>query len=394
MKTIPYGKHQLDQADIAAVVKTLKGDWLTQGPAVQKFEQALCKYTGAKYCVAVANGTVALHLSMLGLKVGKGDETISSPMTFAASANCALYVGATPRFVDMDAQTYHLDIEKLREFLESPSRRKKIKAVVLVHFMGTVAGVAEINRICGRYGIAVVEDAAHALGAKYREGNRWHSVGCSAHSKATILSFHPIKHITTGEGGAILSNDQKLYERFLRLRHHGIVRNYSSPGSLLAQYSKEAWFYDIPEIGFNGRITDFQCALGAQQLKKLDAFVKRRRELVERYNRAFADLKQIQLPPERKESKGSYHLYPIRVPADQRGALYNFLKERKILAQVNYVPVHLLTAYQKAFGYHWGDFPAAEQYFTECLSLPMHAALKDQEHRYVVRAVRDFFSRA
>ena len=305
METIPYARQYLDQEDIKEVVKALKSDWLTQGPRVRSFEQSLCKYTGARYALATSSGTSALHLSMLALGVGRGDESLTSPITFSASANCAVYVGARPGFIDIDSKTYHLDVGKLKEFLKTPSKRKRVKAVIVVHFMGTLSDIESIKNICDKYGIKVVEDAAHALGAKYRLKNKpsWVKVGSCKNSDLTIFSFHPIKHITTGEGGALLTNNKAIYEKALRLRHHGIIKGSSQPG----------WFYDIRELGFNYRITDFQCALGISQLKKLDKLVSRRRRLAETYKQHFLKIKEIKLPYERPDSYASYHLYVIRV---------------------------------------------------------------------------------
>ena len=382
MKIIPYGHQWVDQKDIQAVVKALKSDWLTQGPMVKKFEEALCAYSGAKYAVAVSSATAALHLTMIALNLKKDDELITSPITFAASANCAIYVGATPRFIDIDDKTYHLDIGKLKEFLSNPLRRKKIKVIVLVHFMGTLEDVCEIKKICDAYGIKLVEDAAHALGAKYQQQGRWFKVGQCQHSDATILSFHPIKQMTTGEGGAVLTNDQKIYETILRLRHHGIVKD----------QSKLLWFYDIPEVGFNYRLTDVQCALGLSQLKKLDTMVRRRRSLVTTYHKLFASLKEITTPEQRRKTYASYHLYVIRVRNGQRDRLYDYLRKDGILTQVNYLPVHLFSYYRNVLGTKEGDFPVAEQYAKECLSLPLFYGLTDLQQNRVIHRVKEFFN--
>ena len=382
MKHISYGRQFIDRSDIKAVIAALKSDWLTQGPKVKEFENALCKYTGAKYTVAVSSGTAALHLSMIALGIGRGDDTITSPITFSASANCALYVGATPKFVDIDDTTYHLDIEKLRDFLKIQSRRKRVKAVIPVHFMGTVIDIAEIKKICDRYGIKIVEDAAHALGSEYKTSRERLKVGSSRHSDMTIFSFHPIKNITTGEGGAVLTNTKKIYESVLRLRHHGISR----------PKNQAKWFYDIPQIGFNYRITDFQCALGISQMKKLDKMIEARRELVSFYNGAFGSMEEIRLPYEAANTKAAYHLYIIRVPARQRNRLYDYLRSRGIFTQLNYIPVHLFSYYRNKFGYGRGDFPIAEKYFDECLSLPLHAGLRKKYQKKVIDETIKFLS--
>lgn len=384
MKSIPYGHQYIDGSDIKEAVKVLRSDWLTQGPKVREFEAVLCGYTGAKYAVAVSSGTAALHLSMMALGIGKGDEIITSPITFSASANCAVYVGATPRFMDICDDTCHLDIEKLTEFLRSPSGRRKVKAVVPVHFTGTISDIAAIKKVCERYGIKIVEDAAHALGSGFKSGKAWFKVGNCGHSDMTILSFHPIKNITTGEGGALLTNSKKIHEAALRLRHHGIYREGNWP----------KWRYDIPEIGFNYRITDFQCALGVSQMKKLDRIVAIRRKLVSAYNRAFGAIEEIRLPYERPGTKAAYHLYVVRVPQEKRDDLYNYLRKRGIFTQVNYIPVHLLTYYKRSLGCKMGDFPVAEQYFRECLSLPLYAGLSAGDQGRVIKEIRRFFKNA
>jgi dTDP-4-amino-4,6-dideoxygalactose transaminase len=318
---------------------------------------------------------------MMALGVGQNDETVTSPITFSASANCALYVGAIPKFVDINDTAYHLDVEKLKDFLKKPSERRRVKAVIPVHFMGTVSDVRAIKNICDKYRIKIVEDAAHALGAECKCGNKWLKVGHSGHSDITIFSFHPIKHITTGEGGAVLTNNKDIYERALRLRHHGIFRSDNWP----------RWRYDISEIGFNYRITDFQCALGISQMKRLNKMVDKRRRLVRRYNHAFSGISEIRLPQERKGTRASYHLYVIRVPADKRNLLYDHLRGKGILTQVNYIPVHLLSFYKKAFGYKEGDFPVAERYYKECLSLPLYPGLSERDQARVINEVRRFF---
>jgi len=379
MKHIPYARQYIDKNDIKEVINVLKSDWLTQGPKIRELEDALCKYSGAKYAVAVSSGTAALHLSMLALGVRRGEGVVTSPITFSASANCALYVGARPIFVDIDDETYHLDVGRLRDFLKVPSQRKNVKAVIPVHFMGTITDIVEIRRICDRYGIRVVEDAAHALGASYKLNKRWIKIGSSSHSDITVFSFHPIKHITTGEGGVILTNDKKIYQAASNLRHHGIVRN------------SGRWGYDIPQIGFNYRITDFQCALGISQLKKLNDMVKIRRRLVAEYNKNLSKIEDIRLPYEKKDTRASYHLYVIRVPEAKRDRLYDYLKSNYIFTQVNYIPVHLLSFYKRKLGYKQNDFPAAEKYFKECLSLPLYVGLTKQDQSKIIEKIKRFF---
>jgi len=383
MQTISYARQSIDGQDIKEVVEALKSDWLTQGPKTREFESALCKYTGAKYAVVVSSGTAALHLSMMALGVVIKDKVLTSPITFSASANCVIYVGAKPEFIDIDSKTYHLDLDKLKDFLKVPSQRKGVRVVVPVHFMGTVAEMFQIRKICDKHGIKIVEDAAHALGAKYRLKNKapWIKVGSCKHSDVTIFSFHPIKHITTGEGGAILTNDKKIYLKAVTLRHHGIAKSVSQPG----------WFYDIADLGFNYRITDFQCALGVSQLKKLDRMVRERRRLVSIYNQHFSKLKGVKIPFQRPNSYASYHLYVLRFEANKRNKLYDYLRKNNILTQVNYIPVHLLSFYAKKFGYKRGDFPIAEKYFRECLSLPLYVGLSKIDQLKVIKEITRFF---
>ncbi|MFA5410258.1 MAG: UDP-4-amino-4,6-dideoxy-N-acetyl-beta-L-altrosamine transaminase [Candidatus Omnitrophota bacterium] len=380
MKYTPYSRQTIDKKDIKAVLGVLKSDWITQGPKIKEFEDALCEYAGVKYAVVVSSGTAALHLSMLAMNLSKGDRAITSPITFSASANCVLYAGAVPQFIDINDKTYHLDIEKLKTFFKKISQRKKVKVVIPVHFMGTVIDIEEIKKYCDRYGIRIVEDAAHALGARYKSRDEWFRVGSCKHSDIAIFSFHPIKHITTGEGGAILTNNRKIYERALRLRHHGIIKN----------KKHKFWFYDIPEIGFNYRITDFQSALGISQLKKLDRVVKIKKFLADNYNTHFSSLKMVRLPYSRPATYPAYHLYVIRVGKNKRNALYNYLRKNNILTQVNYVPVHLLSYYRNKFGYKAGDFPVAERYYDECLSLPLYAGLSRNQQMRVIDSVRGF----
>lgn len=304
-----------------------------------------------------------------------------------------LYVGAKPGFIDIEDKTLHIDIGSLEKILKIESKRKKIKVVVPVHFMGTVMDIAAVRRICSKYGIKVVEDAAHALGAKYRCGNKWFKVGSCQHSDITIFSFHPIKHITTGEGGAILTNSRQLYERALSLRHHGIKRKGLVASRLLQRAKNNLWFYDIPEIGFNFRITDFQCALGISQLTKLDRVVRIRRNIVRKYNEVFSKIQQVKVPYELENTYASYHIYVIRVPADKRDLLYKYLRDRHIYTQINYIPIHLFSYYQSVLGYKDGDFPVAENYFKECLTLPLYPDLSDLDLQRIIKAVKSFLNK-
>lgn len=393
VKTIPYGRQTIDDQDIKSVVSALRSDWITQGPKVKEFEEALCEYTGAAFAVAVSSGTAALHLSMLALGIGSGDCLFTSPITFAASANCALYVGAHPYFVDIDNKTSHIDINKIEAQIKIHVQSGRDIVLVPVHFMGTVVDMIRIHEIRQKYNIRIVEDAAHALGASYQVSpDRWDRVGSCYHSDMVIFSFHPIKHITTGEGGAILTNNPDLYEALVQLRHHGIAKKVQPFSTILRETQGNLWWYDIPKVAYNYRITDLQCALGLSQLEKLTGMVSRRRDLANAYNKAFTPHEDITIPFERPGTSVSYHLYIIRVPEGRRNALYSFLRQREINTQVNYIPIHLFSHYQRELGYRDGDFPVAEQFFKECLSLPMFPDLTDEEQSHVIDSVLEFFA--
>jgi len=393
MTAIPQGRQSIDDLDIQSVAQTLRSAWITQGPKVKEFEEALCAYTGAKHAVAVSSGTAALHLCMLALGIGPEDCLITSPITFAASANCALYVGAHPYFVDINEKTWHIDVDRIEAQLKVCSRRNRKTVLVPVHFMGTVVDMVRLHEICRTYGVRIVEDAAHALGATYLVGSdNWARIGSCYHSDMTIFSFHPIKHITTGEGGAVLTNNSSLYNHLVRLRHHGITKHSDPLSSILKRAQENLWFYDIPEVAYNFRITDFQCALGLSQLRKLDGMVQQRRNLAKAYNNAFSTVEQITTPFEKEGTSGSYHLYTIRVPEDCRDDLYSYLRRRDIYTQVNYIPTHLFTYYQRELDCRDGDYPVAEQFFNECLSLPMYPGLSDRDQTYVISSIEEFFA--
>ena len=290
---IPYGRHYIDEADVEAVVDVLRHGALTQGPRIAEFEEALARYVGARYAVAVSSGTAALHLACLAANVGPGDNVITSPNTFVASANCALYVGAKPQFADIDAGTLNLDPQCLAAKCKE---LKKVRAIIPVHFAGLPCDMPSIRAIADKYGSVVIEDAAHALGASYPDGAR---VGSCAYSHMTVFSFHPVKAIAAGEGGMITTNDEKLYRRLLRLRSHGINKAndpFENPGSAFENGESNRWYYEMQELGFNYRITDIQCALGLSQMRKLSGFLKRRREIVHHYNERFKNIESVFAP--------------------------------------------------------------------------------------------------
>lgn len=383
MKFIPYGHQCIDKKDIKEVVKVLKSDWITQGPKIREFENALCKYTGAKYAVAVSSGTAALHIACLAAGIRKGDEVITSPITFVASANCILYSGGKPVFADVQEDTINIDPEEIRKKIN-----KKTKAIIPVHFAGHPCDLKEINELAQKDKLIIIEDAAHALGAEY--GNS--KIGSCKYSDMTILSFHPVKHITTGEGGAILTNRKDLYGKLLMLRNHGITKEKSK---LVIRDSKSIgeWYYEMQNLGFNYRLTDMQSALGISQLKKLDRFIKRRREIVELYNREFADSPYLFVPLERENVTSSYHLYTIKLKkgfVSRRKKIFSKLRENGIGAQVHYIPVYLQPYYQN-LGYKKGLCPNAEEFYSAEITLPIFPLMKDYDVYRIVKTVDKIF---
>ena len=379
---IPYGRQSIDRKDIEAVRKVLASDFITQGPAIAKFERAVADTCGAKYAVAVSSGTAALHLAAIVAGLGPGDEAITTPITFLATANCILYTGAKPVFADIDESTVNLDPKSFEQSIS-----KRTKAVLPVDFGGLPAAMEEIRRIAKRRNLVVIEDASHALGAAYPKGK----VGSCLYSDMTIFSFHPVKHITTGEGGCITTNNQKFYEKLKSLRSHGVYR------SEKVQEKEGGWYYEMEEVGFNYRITDFQCALGLSQLQKIDSFVAARSARVENYNRAFASLSDhLMLPAQKIEGqKHAWHLYLIRL-RDPRGGkkrrrLYDFLKKNGVHAQVHYIPVYRQPYYRQLFDGRKTHCPNAERYYEQALSLPLYPDLREREQKQVIRLVKDFF---
>lgn len=374
MKPLSYGRQVIDAADRAAVDKALRSPWLTQGPGVPAFESALARACGAKYAVACANGTAALHLACLAAGLGPGNEAVVPAITFAATANAALYCGAEPVIVDVKPDTVTMDPAAFAKAITP-----RTKAVLPVHFAGLPADMKEISAVAKKRGIVVIEDAAHALGAVYG-GEK---IGACAQSDMAILSFHPVKHIATGEGGAILTNRKDLRDRLLLLRSHGITRD----PALLENKNEGGWYYEMQALGYNYRITDLQCALGLSQLKKLSRFLTRRREIARAYTKAFAQDARLELQALPKDREHAWHLFVIRVAAARRRALYDFLHARGVLANVHYIPVHALPFYRRR-GWAGRRLPNAEEYYAGTLSLPMHAALTGADVRRVIAAVR------
>jgi UDP-4-amino-4,6-dideoxy-N-acetyl-beta-L-altrosamine transaminase len=379
MKPIPYGRQFITDEDITAVISALKSDFLTQGPCIEQFEKQFAEYIGARYAVAVSNGTAALHLCALALQVKSGCRVITSPITFVASANCVQYCGGDIYFADIDPDTYLLDIKAVRRLLESEPKGF-FSGIIPVDFSGYPANLEEFKVLTQEYDLWIIEDACHAPGGYFIDSQH-HKQNCGNGQFAdlAIFSFHPVKHIATGEGGMITTNNASLYEKLLLLRSHGITRN---PGLLLENHG--GWYYEMQDLGYNYRLTDFQAALGISQLKRADDGLHRRRQIAQRYDTAFIGT-SISTP---KHVPGhAYHLYIIQV-AD-RIELYNYLRENNIFTQVHYIPVHLQPYYQQ-LGHLKGDYPKAESYYEHCLSLPMYPSLTDAEQNYVIEKVKEF----
>jgi UDP-4-amino-4,6-dideoxy-N-acetyl-beta-L-altrosamine transaminase len=369
---IPYGKQAIDEENIRSVVKALQSDFLTTGPLVSKFEEAFAKKVGSKYAVAVSSGTAALHISCIAMGLKEGDEVITSPITFAASANCALYCGAKPVFVDVKEESGLIDENLIEEKIT-----EKTKILLPVHYTGNSCNMKEIYAIAKKKGVMVLEDVCHALGAIYDDS----SVGSCKYSDACIFSFHPVKHITTGEGGIITTNSEELYHRLISLRTHGISKN---PEML---NSNGGWYYDISDVGYNYRITDFQCALGLSQLAKLDSFVARRKEIAQRYMSHFKD--KVDFIECSDNQEGSFHLFVLKVDNGKRRALYDYLRTKEIYTQVHYIPVYFFSLYKK-MGYEKGLCPVAEELYGKILSIPIYVSLTDIDVDYISRLVLDY----
>ncbi|HEY9855060.1 MAG TPA: UDP-4-amino-4,6-dideoxy-N-acetyl-beta-L-altrosamine transaminase, partial [Stenomitos sp.] len=353
MQLIPYGRQDIDDADLAAVAEVLRSDWLTQGPAITRFEEMVAGYCGAQHALAVSNATAALHLACRALDLGPGDLLWTSPNTFVASANCARYCGADVDFVDIDPQTYNMSVTALAAKLEAAEKAGRLpKIVIPVHFAGQSCDMEGIHALAERYGFYVVEDASHAVGARYRDT----LVGSGRYSDMTIFSFHPVKIITTGEGGLVLTNRPELYERLALLRSHGITRD----ADLMQGPSEGPWYYQQIDLGYNYRLTDIQAALGASQMRRLETFIARRQELARRYDELLKDLPVVR-PWQSPDGASSYHLYPIQVEGSRRREIFEALRARGIGVNVHYIPVHTQPYYQE-LGFRPGDFPEAERY--------------------------------
>lgn len=407
-KIYPYGKQSISLRDIWEVIKVLRSPFLTQGPKVKEFEKALCDYVGVKYCVVVANGAAALHLAMLSLGLKQGDEVITSPNTFVASANSILYAGGTVKFADIEESTANIDSEEIKQQITS-----KTKAIIPVHFAGQSCDMENIDALAKEHNLFVVEDAAHAIGSEYKG----HKVGSCKYSDMTIFSFHPVKTITSGEGGAITTNNSELYEKLLMLRTHGITKD---PNKFTR--NDGPWYYEQQALGFNYRLTDIQCALGISQLKRIDKFIQRRREIVDFYKKEFAGDDRFSFLEEKEYSKAAFHLCPILINFDlisslrekiavrgspehsrgvepyEREKAFNFnLLKKEIFAklqahglhlQVLYIPVHTQPFYQK-LGFKFGDFPKSEKYYQKTIALPLYPSLTNSDLKHIVKVFKN-----
>ena len=384
-KRIPYGLHYLDEDDIQAVVEVLKNGPITQGQKVEEFGQALADYTGAQYGMAVSSGTAALHLSVVALDIGPGDEVITTPMTFCATANAVLYQGAEVRFADIDENTLNLNPDLIEEKITD-----RTKAILPVDFRGHPANLSKIKSIAEKHNLKVIEDGSHSIGSKYSLNERDYACGDGVHADLCTFSFHPVKHITTGEGGAVLTNDETLFRKIDVLKKHGIDRR----EEMFNEDQKiGSWIYEMEGLGFNYRISDFQAALGLCQLKKLDRFKVRRREIVNYYNDCFSDINELILPHEDKNTESNFHVYILQVkknPKFDRYALFKFLQSLNYAPMVHYIPVHLLKYYRERFGFKRGDYPIAERYYDQAVSIPLYPSLSDIEVEKVVNDIKGF----
>lgn len=383
-KKISYGKQNIDDSDINEVIRVLKSDWLTQGPEVNNFEKNLCNYFGSANAIAVANGTASLHLIAKASGWNSDDTVITSPISFLASINCALYCNAKPDFADIDEKSYTIDPKKLEEkILQLKKAGKKVKAVVAVDFAGNVCDWKSLKALSEKHNFHLINDFCHALGAEYFNDKQY----AVKYAEAVNMSFHPVKHITTGEGGAVLTDNSVLAEKIKLLRTHGMTKDVN-----LLEENHGSWYYEMVDLGFNYRITDFQCALGSNQLKKLDEYLIKRRKIASLYDQAFANIDNIIIPFVKPEVKHAYHLYPLQIDFDKFGIsrreLFEQLAKKNIFCQVHYIPIHLQPYYRNNFGFKKNDFPVAEKFYSREISLPVYPDLSEDDQLFVIESLK------
>lgn len=393
---IPYGKQNITEEDVNAVIDALKSNYLTQGPKILEFEEKFANYIGSKYAIAVSNGTAALHLAAMALCVKKGDKVITTPLTFAATANCIKYCGGEVVFADISSSTYLIDIESVKNLLEK-SPKGTYKGIIPVDFAGRAVNLEELYSLAKKYNLWIIEDACHAPGGYFIDSQNIHqNCGNCNFADISIFSFHPVKHIACGEGGMITTNNYNLYKKILKLRSHGITKEKSefknsknfANGQNQGELLYPEWYMEMNELGFNYRLTDFQSALGISQLERADINLNKRKKIAKIYNDNFKIKKYIKGQSGLIEGH-AYHLYIIEV--EKRLELYNFLRKNGIYAQIHYIPCHLMP-YYRDFGWKEGDMPNAEEYYKYCLSLPMYPELTDSEQNYVMNKIEEFFN--
>ena len=377
---INYGRQYIDSDDVKAVLRVLKSDWLTQGPQIQKFENSLKAYFNSNYCTVLSSGTAALHLAVLTLGWNKEDIIITTPISFLATSNCILYCGATPSFVDIESKYFTIDVEKLEQKIKLfKKREKKIVGIIATDYAGHPCDWKSLRKIADRYGLKLINDNCHALGAQI-DNDKGYAI---KYADLVTHSYHPVKNITTGEGGSILTNNKYLDKKIKSLRSHGVDQN-----------TKNLWFYEMKDLGFNYRISDIQCTLGITQLKKINKFLKRRNEVAKMYNKAFSNDMRFKIPDMKKNYTHAYHLYPLQINFDilkiSKKILFKKMREKKINLQVHYIPTHIQPYYKKNFNFKIGDFPIAERFYNREVSLPIYFSLKDKEIKTVIKYLKKF----
>lgn len=393
-KAIPYGRQNITQEDLATVIETLQSDYLTQGPKIAEFEEAFAKYIGCNYAVAVANGTAALHLCTLAMDVAKGQKVITTPITFAASANCIRYCDGEVVFADIDPETYLIDYDSVKRILEA-SPMGTYHGIVPVDFAGRAVDLEKFRALADQYNLWIIEDSCHSPGGYFidSKGNQ-QNCGNGNFADLAIFSFHPVKHIACGEGGMVTTNDEKLYKKLLMLRTHGIVKSedlYTNSIEFAGgDTNYPLWYMEMQQLGFNYRLTDFQAALGLSQLGRAEEGINRRREIAKKYNDAFEGKSFVKGQSGAIEGH-AYHLYIIE--AEDRLGLYNFLRAKNIFAQIHYIPCHLMP-YYRGLGWKEGDMPNAEKYYKHCISLPMYPTLTEEEQQFVIDTIFSFYEMA